>query len=488
MNEQQLLHAILREDFTAFVRKAFETVAPGERYVHNWHIEAIAHELTNCAAGKTRRLLITQPPRSLKSICASVAYPAWLLGRNPTLDVICVSYSQVLTEDLTRQFRMVVNSAWYQKTFPAMRVNKDTGGETITTKGGKRIATTTTGTLTGRGADVVIIDDPIKAHEASSETTRRSVNTWYSESLTTRLNDKNKGVIVIVMQRLHEDDLAGHVVSSGLWRHLDLPAIAIEDEKVEIGPGRFFERKAGEALHGEREGLATLVGVKADLGSLAFSAQYQQRPTPAEGNIVKRDWFGTYESVPDDRGVTIVQSWDLASSTKQTADYSACITAALYRKKIYLLDAWRGRLSFPDLRKRIIDHALHYRAETVLIEKASSGEQMLQDLQLDDTSGFPTPIGIRPESDKQTRMTGASPMIERGDVCLPKDAPWLGEFLGEVLGFPHGKHDDQVDAFSQLLNWARDRERFSEPAIAGGIVFTSGPDGGVIASGNLLQK
>jgi len=475
MSDAQLLNALLREDFAAFVEKAFETVSPGNAYVHNWHIEAIAHELARCCNGDTSRLLITQPPRSLKSICASVAFPAWLLGHNPAAEIICVSYSQDLAEELARQFRLVVNSAWYSAAFPKMRLKKDSGNECITTAGGKRVATSIGGTLTGRGADLIIIDDPMKAEEALSETARRRVMSWYSETLTTRLNDKNNGAIVVVMQRLHEDDLAGQVLPSGQWRHLDLPAIAINDERVEIAPGRFHERKAGEALQVEREGLEALARIKAELGSLAFSAQYQQSPVPAEGNLVKRAWFGVYDAMPDESSLRIVQSWDIATSTKDTADYSVCVTAAILRKKVFVLDVFRARLPYPDLKRKIITHAVETNAQTLLIEKAGPGEHLLQELRHDVTPGFATPMGVRPEAEKLVRMEASTWKIENGDVYLPENAPWLGVFLNEILAFPHGKHDDQVDAFSQLLKWVRDQETNQTPTPAGGIVWTRAP-------------
>ncbi|MGE0409898.1 MAG: terminase, partial [Amphiplicatus sp.] len=295
------MNALLRSDLLSFIVKVFQTVSPGDAYVHNWHIEAIAHELTRCRDGETRRLLVTQPPRSLKSICTSVAFVAWALGRDPKRRFICVSYSQDLALELARQFRLVVDSDWYKALFPAMRLKKDSGGECVTTEGGGRLATSIGGTLTGRGADYIVIDDPLKAEEAQSHSARRRVIDWYAGTLTTRLNDKRDGRIVMVMQRLHEDDLAGHVLgeSGETWTHLDLPAIAIEDEEVRIGPNAVHRRKAGEALQARREPLDVIERIRAEIGSLTFIAQYQQRPIPMEGNLVKRAWLQTFEAAPE---------------------------------------------------------------------------------------------------------------------------------------------------------------------------------------------
>ena len=200
------LDAILRSDLSLFVRKVFATVSPNDAFKPNWHIEAIAHELTRCHAGENRRLLITQPPRSLKSICASVAFPAWALGHDPTQRFLCVSYSEGLASEFTRQFRMVTESEWYRRVFPGMRLKTETRTEAITTRGGGRVALSVGGSITGRGADFIIIDDPLKAEDGASETARTRVIDWYHGTLSTRLNDKEQGVIILVMQRLRRED------------------------------------------------------------------------------------------------------------------------------------------------------------------------------------------------------------------------------------------------------------------------------------------
>jgi len=176
------LAALLRKDLRYFIQKVFGTVSPGERYMHNWHIDAIVYRLMLVHCGRNRRLLINQPPRSLKSICVSVAYVAWLLGHDPSRRVIVASYSQDFAAELHRQFRMVVNSDWYQTLFPAARWSKETGLDLVTTMGGGRYATSVGGTLTGRGADLIIVDDPLNANEALSEPARKRVIDWYVSS------------------------------------------------------------------------------------------------------------------------------------------------------------------------------------------------------------------------------------------------------------------------------------------------------------------
>ena len=468
------LSALLRTDLRYFIRKVFNTVLPGTPYLPNWHIDAIVHELIRIHSGENRRLLINQPPRSLKSICVSIAYAAWLLGQDPTKRIMVVSYSNDFASELHRQFRMVIDAPWYQALFPGMRPAKDSGTELVTTAGGSRYATSVGGTLTGRGADLIIIDDPLKAEDAVSEPARRRVIDWYGGSLVSRLNNKEKGSVVVVMQRLHEDDLAGHLIGLGGWHHLDLPAIAVEDSEIDVGRGKRFIRRAGDVLHPERENRETLAKIKMEIGSLMFSAQYQQRPVPLEGNLIKREWFRPYESLPQkDSGSVIVQSWDTATMTGPANDYSVCTTWLIVKNDYYLVDVCRARLQYPDLRRKVGSFADRYGADTILIEDAGPGMQLLQDLQHDTPSGMIRPIGVKPEGSKADRMVAQSAKIEAGHVHLPQNADWLDTLLLEILGFPQARHDDQVDSISQFLNWASKRATYDDDI--GGIISVQAP-------------
>lgn len=458
-----LVAALLRTDLRLFVQRVFSTVFPGTDYLSNWHIEAIVYQLTRVHDGECRRLLINQPPRSLKSLSVSVAFVAWWLGHDPSRRVIVVSYANELAAELHRQFRMVIDSPWYQELFPAMRPAKDTGTELVTTAGGSRYATTVGGTLTGRGADLIIIDDPLKAEEALSEPRRTNVTDWFGGTLVSRLNDKDTGRIVLVMQRLHEDDLAGHLLQTGGWHHLDLPAIAVEDSDIALGKNRVFRRRTGDLLHPRREGKLVLERIKAETGSLQFSAQYQQRPVPLEGNLIRRDWFRRYDQLPA-AGPSdhVVQSWDTAMMTGKANDYSVCTTWRITKSDYYLIDVYRGRQQYPDLRRSVNGLATTYNADAVLVEDAGPGIAMLQDLQRDTPTGMPRPIGIKPEGSKADRMAAQSFRIESGQVHLPANAPWLDEYLLELLAFPYGKHDDQVDSTSQFLKWASSHPLFDD--------------------------
>ena len=474
VNEQAILSAALRQDFGTFVAKVFQTVSPGDAFLHNWHIDAVVFQLMQVHTGQNRRLIITQPPRSLKSICTSVAFVAWSLGHDPSKRFACASYSHELAATFARQFRTVVTSDWYRALFPAMRLAKDTETECVTTKGGGRFAVPVGGSFTGRGADVIIIDDPMKADDAHSEKVLRTVKEWYGTTLLSRLDDKITGAIILVAQRLHEDDLAGKLLRESSWQHLDLPAIAEDDQDVPIGPGAAHLRKKGEALHPKREPLKLLEGIKREMGSLAFSAQYQQRPIPIEGNVVKRAWICWYENPPGhDNGAEIVQSWDVASAIGNNNDWSVCTTWLIERRQYYLLDVWRGRLEFPYLRKKLIDLVLEFRPNRLLIEQAGPGLHMIQEIRANPVNGVPMPLSILPVGTKLDRMEAQSARFETSQVHLPKEAPWLSEFLHEILAFPNSRYDDQVDSVSQFLNWAESLQS-QEPTVSrfGPMVFT----------------
>jgi predicted phage terminase large subunit-like protein len=390
----------------------------------------------------------------------SIAYPAWLLGHDPTQRVVVVSYSNDFAAELHRQFRMVIDAPWYRALFPAMRAARDSGAELVTTLGGSRYATSVGGTLTGRGADLIIVDDPLKAEDANSESALRRVIDWYAGTLVSRLNDKQNGPIIVVMQRLHENDLAGHLISQGGWQHLDLPAIAVEDSVIPIGGGKQHRRRQGEILHPERESEEVLDRIKAEIGSLKFSAQYQQRPVPLEGNLIRREWFRYYDHLPQSSAGRIVQSWDIAMMTGDANDYSVCTTWRMIKSDYYLIDVFRARLQYPDLRRKIASLAAKHGASTILIENAGPGMALLQDLWRDLPPGMTRPLGQKPQGSKADRMVAQSAKIEAGHVHLPRDADWLDTFLLELLAFPNGRHDDQVDSVAQFLRWTSQRTTF----------------------------
>lgn len=451
LNPVDVLRAIQRQDLSSFIQGAFNVVDPGTLYHHGVHIDAIAWHLEQVASGSIRRLIITMPPRSLKSIAASIAFPAWLLGHDPTKQIVAVSYSDVLSEKLAIDCLRVLSSPWYQRLFPATRLAR---GQTrradfATTRGGGRFSTTIGGTLTGRGGDIILIDDPHKPEDAVSDVKRTAVLDWFKSTLLSRQNDPANSAIILIQQRVHEDDLAGMLLEQGGWVHLDLQAIAEDRQVIDLGWRGELIREPGDLLHPERLSQAVLDERRAELGSYLFAAQYQQRPAPLGGGIVKWNWFKTYNEPPAPvAGDRIVQSWDTASKADEANDWSVCTTWRVRGKTAWLLDVYRVRLEFPELRRRIQILRDRWDARLILIEEAGSGIQLLQDLKRDANISV---RGLVPKDDKATRLLSVVHLIEGGQIAVPNDAPWIAEFQREVSLFPNGKHDDQVDSMTMFL-------------------------------------
>ena len=389
--------AACRQDLHTFATRCFMHLHGRAAFRPNWHLEVIAAALQDCLAGKIKRLVINLPPRHLKSLLASIALPAFWLDHRPNAGIITVTYGQALSEKFARDCRSVMTASWHQALFPTRLSNPRANlQELTTTAGGFRLATSVGGVLTGRGADLIVIDDPLKPDEAISETERRSVNEWFDGTLYSRLNDKSVGVIVVIMQRLHEDDLVGHLLRQQGWRVLSFPAIAEVDEThvVETLFGRrTYRRRAGEALHPQWESLATLETIRQTIGTYNFAGQYQQSPAPAGGGMVRAQWFGRYDPETLDRNFEqVIQSWDTANKASELADYSVCTTWGLKKGHFYLLNVFRKKLGYPDLKR-----------------------------------------------------------------ALPTSAPWLADFLHELTVFPNGRHDDQVDSTAQAIAWTKQR-------------------------------
>jgi predicted phage terminase large subunit-like protein len=451
----------LRNDFLTFLHRSFYALNSQTPFLLNWHIEMMAAKLEECRLGQCRRLIINVPPRSLKSHCASITFPAWVLGHNPAAQIINVSYGQDLADKLARDTRELMVADWYQRLFPATRLSpqKHSVNEFMTTAQGYRIATSVGGVLTGRGAEYLILDDPMKPEEAISDTRRRTVNDWFSNTLYSRLNDKARGVIILVMQRLHEDDLVGHVLGQEKWDVLSFPAIAERDESFLIQTPwgtRRHTRLVGDVLHPERESRETLEGLRRTLGEYNFAGQYQQAPAPFGGGMVKREWFREYlpEAAPQTFD-EIVQSWDTANKESELANYSVCTTWGKKGTRLYLRHVYRKKLNYPDLKRAVCEQAEVHGATVILIENKASGEPLIQEL----VSEGLAVKGIDPVGDKVMRLHAQTATIENGFVYLPKEALWLDEYLHELTTFPRGKHDDQVDSTSQALAWIKESQR-----------------------------
>ncbi len=448
---------ILHADFMGFIERAFYELNPEARFAPSPHIELIASKLEACRQGKIKRLIINLPPRSLKSHCASIAFPAWLLGHNPAEQIICVSYGQELSDKLARDCRTLVGSAFFKRVFPGLALSaaKQSVGEFVTTAQGSRLSTSVGGTLTGRGGNYLIIDDPLKPGDALSETQRTACNEWFANTLLSRLNSKVDGCIIVIMQRLHQDDLVGYLTEQGGWEVLSFPAIAEEDETfvIENPFGRYlFRRKAGEVLHPAREPLEMLTKLRASVGEYNFSSQYQQAPVPIGGAMVKTGWLQYYSSSEGlQKFDRIIQSWDTANKANELCDFSVCTTWGVKNGHYYLLDVFRARVEYPELRRKVKELSTRFNPTAILIEDKASGTQLIQDLGKADGVGFISPFQPPAGMDKVMRLHAQTTAFEAGRVLLPSQAPWLADYVKELTGFPGSKYDDQVDSTTQAL-------------------------------------
>jgi predicted phage terminase large subunit-like protein len=409
--------------------------------------------LTDVYLGKIKRLVISLPPRSLKSIMTSVALPAWVLGHSPTRKIMCASYAQDLSDKFARDTRTVMTQRWYQATFPGTRIVGHAVGELRTSREGARLATSSGGVMTGRGADIIIIDDPLKPADALSEVARTNTNAWFDNTVVSRLDNKSAGAIIIIAQRLHQDDLIGHVLQQGGWEVLSFPAIAEVDEDVPIITPygvRRLTRKAGEVLHPAREPTEELDRLRQSMGEYHFQAQYQQSPAPLGGAMIKTVWLRYYESGSLPSLSMIVQSWDTANKSGELNDYSVCTTWGVREGRYYLLHVFRRKLNFPDLKRAVGSQAAEWKPQTILIEDKASGTQLIQELVSEGVFGIKA-YAPPPGTDKVLRLHAQATGFENGFVFLPREAHWLAEYVNELTSFPGAKYDDQVDSTTQAL-------------------------------------
>jgi predicted phage terminase large subunit-like protein len=310
--------------------------------------------------------------------------------------------------------------------------------------------------LTGFGADVIIVDDPMKAADAFSDARRETINDWFDNTLRSRLNNQETGAIIIVMQRLHADDIVAHVQLNEQWDVVSLPAIAIEDTDYDIVTPyghRAVRRREGDVLQPALLPPATLEQLRQSMSEHHFSAQYQQNPTPREGNMIKAGWLKFYEPGKEPaKFQRIFQSWDTANKAGEMNDYSVCTIWGVVGKIYYLLDVFRKKLIYPDLKKAAIEMHRRYPNSTLVIEDNASGTQLIQDLKREGrmiVKPYNPPAG----TDKELRVDAQSVHFENRRVLLPKEAPWLRDYIAELTGFPSAKFDDQVDSTVQFLHF-----------------------------------
>ena len=455
----------MRRSLKEFTKNSWQAIEPGRDFHDNWHIDAISEHLQAVVEGDIKRLIINIPPRHMKSISVAVALPAWTWTIQPSKKFLYASYAGSLSIRDSVKCRRLIDSRWYKEHFgESFKLTGDQNQKQRfeNDKTGARIATSVDGALTGEGGDIIVIDDPHNVRESESSAVRDGVLEWWDQAMQTRLNDPKTGAFIIIMQRVHERDLTGHILANemdGEWDHLCIPA------RYEIGhptPTRsrlgFTDprTKEGDLLWPERIDAKTLGNLERSLGSYASAGQLQQRPMPKGGGILKAEWWVPWEKneLPDIEYV--LQSWDTAFSTKEKSSYSARTTWGVFRKdgqiNAMVLEMWYDRVSYPELRKLAQEAYYDWEPDAVLIEKKASGQSLLQDLRM---AGVPV-LEYMPDRDKEARAHASSALLEDGRIYYPSDKKWAKNLIDICASFPATDNDDIVDTCTQA--WLRLRK------------------------------
>jgi len=415
-------------------------------YQPAWHLEQLAAKLEAVERGECKRLIVTMPPQHGKSELISLRFPCWYLGRHPEALIVQAGYAESIALLHSRQARDIFTSPEGKVLFPERGghdiIERQAAHEWGTKQGGSYYAVGVGGGLTGRGFNLGIIDDPVKdAEEAASQLIREKVCEWYRTVFRTRVHPD--AAIIVVMTRWNVSDLVGWLLklatedpTADKWEILHLPAIS----------------KDGAALWPERYPIEVIQNIRATVGSRAFEALYQGNPTIAEGNIIKREWWKYYKERP--HFTRIVQSWDTAFKAKAENDYSVCTVWGEAANGYYLLDVWRQKVEYPELKRAAISLHGRDKANAVLVEDKASGQSLIQELKRE--TALPV-LPVKVDSDKIARVNAVSPLIEAGKVFIPEYATWLHDYIEELSAFPNGANDDAVDSTTQFLAWVNKR-------------------------------
>lgn len=453
-----------RHSLRFFVEWAWPILEPGTVVQPNWHIDLICEYLEAITAGEIRRLVVNIPPRYMKSLLISVLWPCWEWQQRPSIRSVFSSYAERLASHHSLSRRRLIRSRPYQRFAPAVRLTRDQQEklEFHNTMGGIMVATSTGGSITGKGGNRIIIDDPHNPAGAESDAQRQQATDFYKYTLSTRLDDPAHDAIVLVMQRLHTRDLSAICLEQG-FAHLCLPALAPSRTTIVFPRSqRTIVRELDEPLWPERQGVDELERQRQILGSYGFAGQYQQEPVPRIGGMFRYEWWPYFDQLPlfDE----IVQSWDLSFKDGDGHDYVVGLVAGRVGAHIYLLDRFKARVSFVETLHAIRQMVAKYpTTRAVLIEDAANGPAVVSALHKEIRGILP----VTPEGGKFSRAAAVQPQIEAGQVFLPRprfadgqlrfEYAWVEDFVEQCSVFPKGEHDDDVDALTQVLVYMQKR-------------------------------
>jgi len=425
-------------DFMSFVKRVWP------EFIEGSHHKKIAEKFNDLADGKIKRLIINMPPRHTKSEFASFLLPAWMIGRRPKLKIIQSTHTTELAVRFGRKAKTLMDMPEYKEIFPTrLREDSQAAGKWETEQGGEYYAAGVGSAITGRGADLLIIDDPHSEQDALNVDALERAHEWYTSGPRQRLQPG--GAIVLVMTRWNTKDLTGSLLresgnlKSDKWELIEFPAIL----------------PSGKPVWPEFWKLEELEGVKASISLQKWNAQWMQNPTSEEGAIIKREWWRKWERdfIPPLQHV--IQSYDTAFMKKETADYSAITTWGVFYNnedsgpQLILLDAIKDRFEFPELRRIAYQQYQYWQPETVLVEAKASGLPLTYELR---KMGIPV-INYTPSrgNDKHSRVNSVAPLFESGQIWAPIDKDFAQEVIEECAAFPYGDHDDLVDSMTQAV-------------------------------------
>lgn len=456
-----------------FVDQAWSILEPSTERQTNWHLDLICDYLTCIAEGKFRTassnregIIFNVPPRTMKSLLISVFFPAWVWTQHPEKRFMFASYSEKLATQHSVYRRAVLESDFYRNRWGDLfTFSKDQNlkHHYENSARGSMFSTGMQATATGLGGDILIFDDPLNPEQALSEMEREAVNLRFDSTFRSRINNPATGVKIVIMQRLHELDLTGHILAreAGRWVHVKLPAIAENAETYKFPSGnKSHSVKPCELLWDKRLSQSFLDSQKIGMGSWAFAGQYQQNPAPIEGGIIRRNWIRFYREAPPQYDC-LIQSWDCTFTGGDRSDYVAGQVWGRVGAKYYMLPyRTHDRLDFAPTKAAIKScAALFPTAHAILIEDKANGPAIISELQKEISGVIP----VSPDGGKMARAQAMAPLWEAGSVELPDpqtfDVPWIESYIHNLCTFPRAAHDDDMDATSQALIYMRSRLR-----------------------------
>ena len=468
LNLTKIQSELYKKSFYDFSLDAFKTLHNGQELIPNWHIKLLCDRLQVEAerivngGERGKHLLINVPPRTLKSELVNVFFSVYCWILKDSIQFISSSYSASLSIVLSTQSRRLIESDWFIEHFPDIKLSKDenTKSRYTTTNGGLRYSTSTGGTVTGMGGDVIVIDDPQNPQLARSEVERENANRFFNETLRSRLNNPDKGIFIVIMQRLHENDMTGMLLEKEPhnWEHICLPAEVSDNVK----PIELQELYVDGLLFPQRLSKSVLDGFRIGLGSYGYSGQYSQLPSPSEGGIFKGAWFNTIKELPNNLKLDQLK-WDFyldtAYTNKQENDATAMLCAAFYNNELYIREVRAVRMEFPELIKEIQNFTIvngYSNRSRIYVEPKASGKSIVQMLKR--STGLNIMEDKPPTQDKISRASSISAFVESGRVSM-LDGRYIDNFLNELKAFPNGSHDDMVDVLIMAIDRNTNRRK-----------------------------